>query len=190
MTEGEGGGEFEEALIDAGLPIAVVVSNVPGAPALDRAAKAGIPCAAIDHRAAGSREAFEDAILGVLLQHGVTHVALAGFMRILTRRFLGRFPERVVNIHPSLLPAFPGVDAQMQAYDYGVKVTGVTTHFVDAGTDTGPIISQEALSVREGETGESLRARLLEVEHRLFPEAVRLFIAGRLQRGGRRVRIG
>ncbi len=185
-----GRGTNLQSLIDANLPIAVVVSNVPGVPALERASKAGIAIATIDHKAAGSRAAFEDAVQDVLARHNVTHVVLAGFMRVLTDRFLSRYPDRVVNIHPSLLPAFPGVDAQKQAHDYGVKVTGATVHFVDAGTDTGPIILQEALAVREGESCESLRARLLDVEHRLLPAAMRLLIDGRLQRDGRRVRIG
>lgn len=185
-----GRGTNLQALIDARLPIAVVVSNVAGAPALERASGAGIPVAVIDHKAFGSRAAFEDALLEVLRGHGVTHVVLAGFMRVLTERFLAEFPDRVVNIHPSLLPAFPGVDAQKQAHDYGVKVTGVTVHLVDAGTDTGPIVLQEALPVHEGESCDGLRARLLEMEHRLLPAAVRLLIERRLQRDGRRVRIG
>jgi phosphoribosylglycinamide formyltransferase-1 len=167
-----------------------VVSNRPGALALLRARAAGKPALVVDHSAYPDRAGFEDALLAVLAAHAVEAVTLAGFMRLLTPRFLDAFPDRVVNIHPSLLPAFPGVDAQRQALEHGVKVTGATVHFVDAGLDSGAIIAQAAVPVLEGDTVESLRARVLEREHELLPWAVHLLGAGRLARTGRKVRVG
>jgi phosphoribosylglycinamide formyltransferase-1 len=157
--------------------------------ALERAAAAGKPALVVDHKQFAGREAFEDALLRALAEHGAQAVVLAGFMRILTPRLLGRFPERVVNIHPSLLPAFPGVDAQKQAFEHGVKVSGATVHFVDAGLDAGPIILQEAVPVLDGDDAEALRLRILAREHELLPRAVQLLAAGRLRVEGRRVTI-
>jgi phosphoribosylglycinamide formyltransferase 1 len=169
--------------------IACVVTNRPGAGALARAGQAGKPSHLIDHKQYASRELFEEAVLHVLDGAGIEAVVLAGFMRVLTPRFLGRYTDRVLNIHPSLLPAFPGVDAQRQAFEHGVKVTGCTVHFVDASLDGGAIILQAAVPVLDDDDVERLRARILVEEHRILPEAVRLLAAGRLHREGRRVRI-
>jgi phosphoribosylglycinamide formyltransferase-1 len=190
-----GSGTNLQALLDAEkagrlapAAIAVVVSNRPGVMALQRADDAGKPAVCVDHRAHGSREAFEDAMLAVLRAHGVEAVVLAGFMRILTARFLGAFPRRIVNTHPSLLPAFPGVDAVPQALAHGVKVTGCTVHFVDAGVDTGPIIAQACVPVLDDDDEQRLHARILEQEHALLPEVARMLAAGELLCDGRRVR--
>lgn len=184
-----GHGTNLQALIDAGLPVGVVLSNVADAGALARARRAGIPALAIPHNDFATRAAFEDALLAALATHGARFVVLAGFMRLLTPHFLERFPDRVINVHPALLPAFPGVDAQRQALDHGVRVTGVTVHFVDAGTDTGPIILQEPLAIDDAWSLDDLRERLHLIEHRLLPRAVALLVEGRLRRDGRRVRI-
>lgn len=145
--------------------VRLVISNKPNVLALERAERAGVPTRVIQHRDFDSREAFDAALIDALGEAGTRWVVLAGFMRLLTPKFLAAFPWRVINIHPALLPAFPGVDAQQQAIDYGVKVTGCTVHLVDAGTDTGPIVAQRALDVHEGEDAASLRKRLLQVEH-------------------------
>jgi len=169
--------------------IACVVSNRPGVQALARAQAAGKPALTVDHKRFAAREPFEDAVLAALAEHGAEAVVLAGFMRVLTSRFLDRFPDRILNIHPSLLPAFPGVDAQRQALEHGVKVTGATVHFVDTGLDAGAIVLQAAVAIADGDTVETLRARILEREHEILPRAVSLLAAGRLVRDGRRVRI-
>ncbi len=169
--------------------IACVVSNRPGVRALERAQAFGKPALVVDHKQFAGREPFEDALLETLAAHRIEAVVLAGFMRLLTPRFLDRFQDRVLNIHPSLLPAFPGVDAQRQAFDYGVKVTGATVHLVDAGLDAGPVVLQAPVAVLDGDDVETLRARILEREHELLPRAVALLAAGRLQREGRRVRV-
>jgi phosphoribosylglycinamide formyltransferase-1 len=189
-----GSGTNLQALLDAEsrgalapATIAVVVSNRPGVLALDRAAAAGKPAVCVDHRAHPGREAFEDAMLAVLRAHAVEAVVLAGFMRILTARFLGAFPHRILNTHPSLLPAFPGVDAVPQALAYGVKVTGCTVHFVDAGVDTGPIIAQACVPVLDGDDAARLHDRIRAEEHALLPEVTRMLAAGALLCDGRRV---
>jgi phosphoribosylglycinamide formyltransferase-1 len=169
--------------------IAAVGVNVPGCGALDRARQAGLPTFVVDHKAFASREAFDAALIETLRQHGVELVVLAGFMRLLTPAFLGAFPHRIVNIHPALLPAFPGTHSQKQAFDYGVKIAGCTVHFVDTGTDTGPIIAQAVVPVLETDDEESLRARILTEEHRLLPAAVRAVAEGRVTVEGRRVRV-
>lgn len=168
--------------------IAVVVSHRPGAPAMDRAVAAGKPAVCVDHREYPGRAAFEDALLALLAEHRVEAVVLAGFMRILTARFLDAFPLRILNTHPSLLPAFPGVDAPAQALAHGVKVTGCTVHFVDAGLDSGPIVAQACVPVREGDDVARLHRRILAEEHALLPEATRMLAAGELLCDGRRVR--
>jgi phosphoribosylglycinamide formyltransferase 1 len=152
--------------------VRLVVSNKAGVRALERAEQAGVPARVLSHRDHASREAFDAALVDALRDAGATWVVLAGFMRLLTPVFLQAFPWRVVNIHPALLPAFPGVDAQQQAIDYGVKVTGCTVHLVDEGTDTGPILAQRPLLVRDGEDTNSLRARLLELEHETLVQAL------------------
>jgi len=180
------------ALIDAarrgelGGEIAVVVSNVEDAPGLERARQAGIPAVFRDHRGQ-AREAFDAEIVEILRAHHVDLVCLAGFMRLVSPVFLRAFPGCIVNIHPSLLPAFPGKDAQRQALEHGVKLSGATVHLVDEGLDSGPIVAQEAVSVLSSDTGESLAARILEVEHRLYPRTVRLLLEGRCRVDGRRV---
>ena len=188
-----GSGTNLQALLDAradlGAEIVVVISNKPEAYALARARSAGIATDCLSHKGFADRASFDAALRDRVLAHGADLVVLAGFMRVLTPVFLDAFPDRVVNIHPSLLPSFPGVDAQAQALAYGVKVTGCTVHFVDAGTDTGPIIAQAAVPVRDDDTVESLRARVLVEEHRLLPAAVGWFCEGRLVIDGTRVRV-
>jgi len=169
--------------------LAVVGVNVAGCGALERAAHAGIPTFVLNHKAFASREGFDAALVESLRQHGVELVVLAGFMRLLTPSFLAAFPHRVVNIHPALLPMFPGVHAQKQAFDHGVKVSGCTVHFVDTGTDTGPIIAQTAVPVLDTDDEEALRTRILAEEHRLLPAAVRAVAEGRVTVEGRRVRV-
>lgn len=164
--------------------LAVVVSNVPDAPALARADAAGLPKTVVDHRGL-SREAFETKLLDVLAAHEVEAVVLAGFMRMLTSHFLAQFPLRILNTHPSLLPAFPGIDAPAQAIAYGVKTSGVTIHFVDATLDGGPIIAQAAVPVEPGDDAASLHARIQREEHRLLPACVRRLAAGELTCQGR-----
>ena len=167
--------------------IACVISNKADAFGLQRAEKHGIPAIHMDHRAFSGRESYDAALVEALADYDVNLVVLAGFMRIITPVFLDAFPNAVMNIHPALLPSFPGIHAQRQALEYGVKFTGCTTHFVDAGTDTGPIILQSVVPVLPDDTEASLSARIQVEEHRLFPESVRLFAEGRLAVDGRRV---
>jgi phosphoribosylglycinamide formyltransferase-1 len=152
--------------------VRVVVSNKPGVLALERAQKANVPTVVIPHREYASREAFDAAVVRALEDAGAEWVVLAGFMRLLTRTMLDAFPNRIVNIHPALLPAFPGVDAQKQAFDYGVKITGCTVHLVDEGCDTGPILAQRAVAVLEDDDAEALRTRILVEEHRLLVDVL------------------
>ncbi len=167
----------------------VVISNRPGVLALSRAETAGVKTAVLDHKEYGSREDFDTALVATLQREGVEWIALAGFMRVLTPIFLDAFSGKVVNIHPSLLPAFPGVNAQKQAFEYGVKVAGCTVHFVDGGVDTGPIISQRAVEVLESDTADTLKARILEQEHQIFVEALQAIAKGRVKypADGRRI---
>ncbi|AKV03323.1 Phosphoribosylglycinamide formyltransferase [Labilithrix luteola] len=182
-----GSGTNLQAVIDAvkagslNAKIAVVVSNIATAKGLDRAAAAGIPTVVLDHKAYANRAAFDAAVVEVLRERGVSCVVLAGFMRIVTSTLLDAFPHRVVNIHPSLLPAFPGVDAQAQAFAYGVRVTGCTVHLVDSGTDTGPILAQATVPVLEGDDVAALRARILQKEHELLPAVLQWIAEGRLE---------
>jgi phosphoribosylglycinamide formyltransferase 1 len=188
-----GNGTNLQALLDAEArgalapaTIAVVISNRPGVPALDRATNAKVPALVVDHRGR-ERGEFEGALIAALDQHDVEAVVLAGFMRILTSRFIDRYPRRIVNTHPSLLPAFPGVDAAAQAVAYGVKLSGVTVHFVDASLDGGPIIDQVAVRVDPSDDAASLQARIQREEHRLLPDVVRRLAAGELSCQGRLV---
>jgi len=189
-----GRGSNLQALIDAqqrgelgGGRIGVVFSNVEAAAGLERARRAGIPVAVRDHRGL-AREAFDGEVAEILKAHGVELVCLAGYMRLLSPVLLRAFPGRILNVHPALLPAFPGVKAQRQALEHGVKVTGATVHFLaDGAVDTGPIVLQASVPVEPGDTEETLAARILVEEHRLYPEAVRLFAEGRLTVAGRRV---
>ena len=180
-----GQGTNLQALLDARLQIAVVISNKPGVPALARAERAGVPAIVVEHGV--DRVAFEDRLLAVLDRHGVEAVVLAGFMRVLTTHFVARYPQRIVNTHPSLLPAFPGANAAAQAIAHGVKVSGVTIHFVDTSLDGGPIIAQAAVPVLEGDDAAALQARIQTKEHELLPEVVRELAAGELSCQGRRV---
>lgn len=188
-----GNGSNLQAIIDriedGTLParIACVISNKADAFALERARRHGIPTNVLDHRAHAGREAYDAALVELLNSHGVGLVVLAGFMRIVTPVLLGAFPHAVLNIHPALLPAFPGLHAQRQALQYGVKVSGCTVHFVDEGTDTGPIIIQAVVPVLDDDSEETLSARIQKEEHRIYPEAVNLFAQGRLTVVGRKV---
>jgi len=182
-----GGGTNLQALIDAGARgelgparLVVVGANVAGCGALERARAAGLDTFVIEHRSFPSREAFDEAMVAALRAHEVELVVLAGFMRILTPGFLAAFPDRVVNIHPSLLPAFPGVHSQAQAFRHGVKIAGCTVHLVDSGVDSGPILAQAAVPVLTDDDEESLRLRILAEEHKLLPAVVRAFAEGRI----------
>lgn len=170
--------------------VVCVISNKADAYGLERAKKAGIPSLHLDHRAYSGREAYDEALVASLREFGVELVVLAGFMRIITSVLLEAFPMRVMNIHPALLPSFPGLHAQRQALDYGAKVAGCTVHFVDCGCDTGPIIIQAAVPVLEGDTEDTLSARIQKEEHRIYPEAIRLFSEGALKVDGRVVTVG
>jgi phosphoribosylglycinamide formyltransferase-1 len=169
--------------------IAVVVSDNPGAFALTRARKAGIDTLALDKKNFASREDFDRAVIKELKAKNVGLVVLAGFMRLLSPYFIGEYRGRIVNIHPALLPSFKGAHGVKDAIEHGAKVTGVTVHFVDEKLDNGPIISQAEVRIKEDDTEESLLARVHKEEHRLYPEAIKLFVEGRLKIEGRKVRI-
>ena len=190
-----GSGTNLQAIIDAceagkiNAEVVCVISNKASAFGLQRAANHSIPAIHLDHKTFAGRPEYDAELVKTLEAHGVELVILAGFMRIVTPVLLDAFPNRVMNIHPALLPAFPGIDAQKQAIDYGVKVSGCTVHFVDAGTDTGPVILQAVVPVLEGDSADTLAERIHIEEHKLYPEAVRLFCEGRLSVEGRRVKI-
>ncbi len=177
----------QQQTIDA--EIAVVICNNPDAGALARAEKAGRPHLCINHRDFKQREDFDRAVVAALQEAGVELVVLAGFMRIISAAFLEAFPQRIINIHPSLLPAFPGLHVQKKALEYGARFSGCTVHFVDGGVDTGPIIIQAVVPVLDGDTEESLSARILQQEHMIYSHAIQLFAEGRVQMNGRRVQI-
>lgn len=169
-----------------GAEIAVVVSNRADAPGLDAARRRGLSAVALPSRGV-ERPEYDRSLIAVLRAHNVEWVILAGYMRILTADFIRAFPERILNIHPSLLPAFPGLDAQHQAFAYGVKVTGCTVHFVDEHLDHGPIVMQATVPVEDGDTVETLSARILREEHRIYSEALRLLLVGGWCIEGRKV---
>ncbi len=169
--------------------IAVVLTDKPDAFALERAAKAGIKAVCVNRKQFDGRESFEQALVGQLQAAGVTLVVLAGFMRILTPYFVRQYAGRIMNIHPALLPSFPGAHAHRDVLAYGVKVSGCTVHFVDEGTDSGPIILQAAVPVLDGDTEETLGARVLEQEHIIYPRAIQLYCEGKLEINGRHVHI-
>ena len=169
--------------------IGVVISDNPEANALRRVAGMDIPTAVVERSHYATKQEFEAAIISLLDLHHVELVVLAGFMRILSPRFINRFPSRIMNIHPALLPSFPGLDAQQQALEYGVKVSGATVHFVDEGMDSGPIILQEAVTVEDDDNVQSLSERILHLEHRLYVRAIRLYCEGRISIEGRSVKI-
>jgi phosphoribosylglycinamide formyltransferase-1 len=189
-----GAGTNLQALLDAQArgelapaEIAVVVSNKRDAPALARAAAAGVPAEVVEHGGL-ARDEFERRLLDALARHAAEAVVLAGFMRVLTAGFVERFPQRIINTHPSLLPAFPGAGAPAQAIAHGVKLSGVTVHFVDASVDGGPIIAQVAVPVADGDDARTLHARIQREEHRLLPIVVQRLAAGQLSCQGRIVR--
>jgi phosphoribosylglycinamide formyltransferase-1 len=167
--------------------IACVISNNAEAFALERARNHGIPALYLDHRSFPTRESFDAAMLDALLEHKVRMVALAGFNRIVSSVLLDAFPLSVLNIHPALLPAFSGSKAQRKAFEHGVKITGCTVHFVDPGTDSGPIIIQAAVPVHDTDTEQSLTDRILAEEHKIYSKAIQLFAEGRLSLDGRKV---
>jgi phosphoribosylglycinamide formyltransferase 1 len=189
-----GSGTNLQALLDAQArgelapaEIAIVISNKPDVPALARAAAAGVPAEVVEHRGL-DRASFEARLHDVLARHGVEAVVLAGFMRVLTAGFVDRYPQRIINTHPSLLPAFPGLDAPAQALAHGAKLSGVTIHFVDASLDGGAIIAQAAVPVHDDDDARALHARIQREEHRLLPIVVRCLAAGQLSCQGRLVR--
>ena len=188
-----GRGSNLQALLDASArpdypaEVVVVISDRERAAALDRARAAGVEALFVNPKDFGDRESFDLALVRELTARHVGLVCHAGFMRILSPAYCRPFAGRALNIHPSLLPSFPGLHAQRQALEHGAKVAGATVHFVDEGVDTGPIILQTSVPVKPDDTEESLSARILVEEHRLYPEAVRLFAEGRLEIAGRRV---
>jgi phosphoribosylglycinamide formyltransferase 1 len=177
-----GRGSNMQAILDAvrqgelDARVGIVVSNVAAAAGLARAKAVGIPTVVIDHKGFSTREAFDRAVVDELKKHEVDLVCLAGFMRLLSPVFVRAFPGRILNIHPSLLPSFPGLDAQRQALEHGVRVSGCTVHIVDEELDHGPIVLQTAVPVREDDTEELLSSRILEEEHRAYPKAIRLLL--------------
>ena len=190
-----GSGSNLQSILDAcgkrSIPaeVAAVVCNVPGARALQRAAEARVPAVLLPHQEYARREDYDARVVAELRARGVELVCLAGFMRIVTPVLLSAFPQRVLNIHPSLLPAFPGMHAVRQALAAGVRISGCTVHLVDRGTDTGPIVVQAAVPVLEGDTAESLASRILLQEHRCYPRAIQLMAERRVEVAEGRVTI-
>ncbi|MBI5018414.1 MAG: phosphoribosylglycinamide formyltransferase [Deltaproteobacteria bacterium] len=188
-----GSGSNLQALLDAASSgrldarIEVVVSDMPDAFSLERARRAGVAAEVVAWGAAPSREAHDDAVVDVLRRHQVDTVALAGYLRLVTPVLLAAFPGRVLNIHPALLPSFPGLHVQAAALEHGVKFSGCTVHFVDEEMDHGPIVIQAVVPVRDDDTPESLAARILREEHRIYPQALQYLAEGRLRIDGRRV---
>ena len=169
--------------------IAVVISNRPEAAGLEAARAGGLDALCLPSKGL-DREVYDRMLVAELRKHGVELVCLAGFMRLLSAGFIREFPSRILNIHPSLLPAFPGLDAQHQALAHGVKITGCTVHFVDEDLDAGPIVIQAAVPVMDDDTEETLSARILKQEHRIYSEAIGIVIAGKYRVEGRRVLVG
>jgi phosphoribosylglycinamide formyltransferase-1 len=190
-----GGGSNLQSIIDhiekGALParIQIVISNNTDAPGLARARKHGIACTVVSHRDFSSREEYDSELTRILKDAGAELIVLAGFMRILSGGFLRAFEDRVINIHPALLPSFPGTNVQQAAIDYGVKFSGCTVHFVDEGVDTGPAIIQAVVPVLPDDTADVLAARILRQEHRIYPQAIRYFAEGRIIKKGRHVEI-
>lgn len=168
--------------------IALVVANEPGAAGLEKARTLRLPAIAIPHREEPSRTAHESKVLEALRRAEVEWICLAGYMRLLSESFVAEYPRRILNIHPSLLPAFPGLEAQRQAFDYGVRVSGCTVHLVDEELDHGPIVAQRAVAVHDDDTAESLAARILAEEHKLYPEALKRLLTEGWEVEDRRVR--
>ncbi len=194
-TLASGGGSNVQSIIDQietgklHAEIVVLLSDNPDAGVLQRSERHGITHQVIEPNAFKAREDHDRAMIRALKEHNVDLVVLAGYMRVISPEFVASFPGRIMNIHPALLPSFPGIHVQQKAADYGIRFSGCTVHFVDEGTDTGPIIIQAVVPVLPGDTGESLGGRILKQEHRIYPEAIRLFSQGRLKIEGRHVRI-
>lgn len=190
-----GGGSNVQAILDQiesnklNARMVTIISDNPEAGVLKRAARHGVPHEVISPGEYEKREDHDQAIMEALKAKDVDLVVLAGYMRIISAAFVAAFPGRIMNIHPALLPAFPGIHVQQTAADYGVRFSGCTVHFVDEGMDTGPVIIQAVVPVLPDDTGETLGARILKLEHRIYPEAIRLFAEGRLRIEGRHVRI-
>ncbi|MEX2554294.1 MAG: phosphoribosylglycinamide formyltransferase [Actinomycetota bacterium] len=186
-----GSGTNLQAILDgargSGYEVAVVLSDRAGAFGLERARNAGVSAVHVDPKVHGNREGFNEALADSLREHDVELVCLAGFMRILAPNFIKAFEGRIINIHPALLPAFPGAHAVRDALDWGARVTGSTVHFADEEVDHGPILLQEAVPILPGDDEASLHERIKEVEHRLYPAAIRLIAEGRVRIAGRRV---
>src|SRR5579859_3760712 len=186
------GSNFEalaESIASGRIPnaeIAIVISNREGAPGIDRAKVCGIATRVIPSKGL-ERETYDRQVVAVLHEHKVDLVCLAGYMRLLSPYFVAAFPNRILNIHPSLLPSFPGLESQRQALEYGVKFAGCTVHFVDENLDAGPIVLQAVVPVRDDDTDDALSARILQEEHRIYSEAVRIVLEGRYKIEGRRV---
>jgi phosphoribosylglycinamide formyltransferase-1 len=184
-----GRGSNMQALLDAGLPVSAVISNVPGAKGLDVAASKGVPTRVVDHKRFPTREAFDAALAAEIDAFQPRLVALAGFMRVLTPGFVARYDGRMMNIHPSLLPEYPGLHTHERALRAGARQHGCTVHFVTAELDHGPIVIQAAVPVRPGDTAEALAARVLRQEHVIYPRAVRWFLQDQLVIEGGAVRV-
>lgn len=190
-----GRGTNLQAIIDAikkgylNAEIMVVISNKKDANALDRASKEGIDTVFVDPAAFKERSSFDQEILEILKRYNIELIILAGYMRIITKVLIDAYRNRIMNIHPALLPSFPGLSAQRQALEYGVKIAGCTVHFVEEGMDQGPIIIQAAVPVLEGDTEETLSLRILKEEHKIYPYAIKLYIDGKVSLSGRRVAI-
>jgi phosphoribosylglycinamide formyltransferase-1 len=186
------GSNFEalaDSLASSRIPnaeIAIVVSNRENAPGLERAKSRQIPALAIPSKGL-EREAYDRQVVAVLNEHKVDLVCLAGYMRLLSPFFVASFPNRILNIHPSLLPSFPGLESQRQALEYGVKFAGCTVHFVDENLDAGPIVLQSVVPVKDDDTEDTLSARILQEEHKIYSQAVRIVLEGRYKIQGRRV---
>lgn len=179
-----GSGTNLQAMLDADIEpaeIVLVFSNNPEAYALERARNHNIPTEVISHKGYGTREEYEEDIIRALEPYNIDLIALAGFMRILTPHFVRHYKNRILNVHPALLPSFPGMHAARQALEYGVKFTGCTVHFVDEGVDTGPIIQQSVVPVLEDDTEDTLQERIQKEEYRIYPEAVRMVAEGKLR---------
>lgn len=190
-----GNGSNLQAIIDniergrLGARIAIVISNNPEAYALERCRRHNVPYVIIRHEEYPARESFDRAMIDILRANEVELVVMAGFMRILSKEFLNAFPMRIMNIHPALLPSFPGLHGQKKAVDYGVKFSGCTVHFADEGVDTGPVIIQAVVPVLPDDTEESLASRILREEHKIYSQAIQWFAEGRLEVEGRKVRV-
>ena len=186
------GSNFEalaESIASSRIPnaeIAMVISNREGAPGIDRARSRGIATSVIPSKGL-EREAYDRQVVAVLNEHKVDLICLAGYMRLLSPFFVAAFPNRILNIHPSLLPSFPGLESQRQALEYGVKFAGCTVHFVDENLDAGPIVLQSVVPVKDDDTEDTLSAKILQEEHRIYSEAVRIVLEGRYKIEGRRV---